>query len=92
MTADEVAAMEKAKTDGNGEADDGVDKENAGTPAKSLQSGPTGSAKRKVGPNHQSTPTIKKARTGNLPVQRPSTSGDENSEDDVEDDIDDDDG
>ncbi|KAB2574053.1 CCAAT-binding transcription factor subunit B [Lasiodiplodia theobromae] len=94
LTADEVAAMEKAKQHGEngGEADDGVDKENAGTPAKSLQSGAAGSAKRKVGPNAQSTPTIKKTKLGNLPVQRPSTSGDENSEEDIEDEIDDDDG
>ncbi|KAL1643279.1 Transcriptional activator [Diplodia intermedia] len=93
LTADEVAAMEKAKHSGeNGEMDDGGDKENAGTPAKSLQSGPAGSAKRKLGHHTQPLPTIKKAKTGNLPVQRPSTSGDENSEDDLEDEIDDDDG
>lgn len=92
LTADEVAAMEKTKHGDNGEVDDGGDKENAGTPAKSLQSGQPSSAKRKIGPHTQSLPTIKKARTGNLPVQRPSTSGDENSEEDVEDEVDDDDG
>ncbi|KAF2836253.1 hypothetical protein M501DRAFT_939815 [Patellaria atrata CBS 101060] len=83
LTADEVAQMEK-----NGQLpsqDDGNNKENAGTPAKGAQGDQTGSAtKRKADSMASKGTPAKKAKTG-LPVQRPSTSGeDEDEEDDDE--------
>ncbi|KAF2146613.1 uncharacterized protein K452DRAFT_68266 [Aplosporella prunicola CBS 121167] len=90
LTADEVAAMEKANATNNGDVEDGGDKENAGTPTKVIQAGHLGSAKRKTAPNAQIVPLGKKTKTGNFPVQRPSTSGDESEEEDDE--ADDDDG
>lgn len=91
MTADEVAAMEKNSKTNNGESEGGVNKENAGTPAKSFLPGQTGSAKRKAGPNSSSTSSTKKVKTEALPVQHPNTSGDDASED-VDEDVDDDEG
>ncbi|KAF2085584.1 CCAAT-binding transcription factor subunit [Saccharata proteae CBS 121410] len=90
LTADEVAQMEKAAGGNNGSSEDGVDKENMGTPAKGVQSGLTGSAKRKASAVGQATPNAKKSKTG-PPVQRPSTSGDE-SEDEGDEEGDDEDG
>jgi len=86
LTAEEVTQMEKSQG-GAGDGDDG-NKENAHTPAKATQPGQTNSAKRKAANFPQGS--SKKAKTrGGLPVQRPSTSADEDDEDD-EDDADDD--
>ena len=91
LTADEVAAMDAAAKATGGDADDGGDKENAHTPAKATQTQASSGSKRKAPAMTQAkaTPSAKKPKTTVLPVQRPSTSG-EDSEDDDEDDADED--
>jgi len=91
LTADEVAAMDAAAKAAGGDPDDGGDKENAHTPAKATQAQASSGSKRKAPAMTQAkgTPSAKKPKTTALPVQRPSTSG-EDSEDDDEDDADED--
>ncbi|EON62030.1 hypothetical protein W97_01249 [Coniosporium apollinis CBS 100218] len=88
LTADEVAAMAKGQSIGDA---DGGDKENADMPAKGALAGQTGSAgKRKAGA--MAAPAAKKAKQNSkaMPVQRPSSSGDESEPEDDDEDADDD--
>jgi nuclear transcription factor Y, alpha len=83
LTAEEVAAMEKAEN-GGAIDDDSNDKEN--TPAKGAQANLPGSAgKRKAPPTNNAQNSAKKPKTGSGgPVKRPSTSEDDDDEAEAE--------